>query len=156
MSQPNDLSSKIPMFYNPLFYTCIPIEFLRFSYSYIFWFLWSKGSLNLGNETSTSRAAIANNTKSPRPWCLLRWKEGQKSTRTRMAVQNTAPTHLGINHLIKLRTRNKQPAEIDARLKCRPLFVSSAMATRTLLFPPFWWYNDTTQPLASIKYALGL
>jgi hypothetical protein len=36
MPQLNNLSPNISMFYDPLFYTCIPIPFLRFSYSCVF------------------------------------------------------------------------------------------------------------------------
>ena len=44
-TKPNTPSNKIPLFFIPLFFTCIPIIFLHFSCSYVFSILCSKGSL---------------------------------------------------------------------------------------------------------------
>ena len=46
-TKPNTPSNKIPLFFIPLFLTCIPIIFLYFSCSYVFLILRSKGSLGL-------------------------------------------------------------------------------------------------------------
>ena len=37
--------TAIPVFCNPLFYTCTCIKILRFSYSYVFSILWFKGAI---------------------------------------------------------------------------------------------------------------
>ena len=46
-TKPNTPSNKNPLFFIPLFFTCIPIIFLYFSCSYVFLILRSKGGLRL-------------------------------------------------------------------------------------------------------------
>ena len=46
-TKPNTPSNKIPLFFIPLFFTCISIIFLYFSCSYVFLILRSKGGLTL-------------------------------------------------------------------------------------------------------------